>query len=207
MNLLTNLTKEQQLILVGLIFVIIAGLGVMVYRHFVTNGQDQVLIDAPQNELSQSDIQVVKQDKILVHISGAVKKEGVYRLEFGDRVMDAIELAGGITALADLSSLNLAEIVKDGQKIIVPGKQIMADRVSGNQGIRGSGTLSLNAKVNLNSATEKELQKIPGVGPSTAKKIIDYRTTNGPFTKLDDLMKVKGIGKGKYEKMKDKISI
>lgn len=207
LEMLKDLNREQQLILAGLIFVIITGIGVMAYRHFVANGSDQVLIDFPQHNFSYNDTQIVNQDKIIVHISGAIKKEGVYQLKYGDRVMDAIKLAGGATALADLSSLNLAEMLKDGQKVIVPAKQIVEARESGNSGIKGSATVSLNAKVNLNAANEKELQKIPGVGPSTAKKIIEYRSTNGPFTKPEDLMKVKGIRKGKYEKMKDSIIV
>jgi len=203
-----KLTREQQLILAGLIFVIIAGLGAMLYRHFVTNGQDQIIIDAPRSEFMQSEAQIVNQDNILVHISGAVKKEGVYQLKYGDRIMDAIKLAGGETALADLSSLNLAETVKDGQKVIVPVRPVIEQRLAGDQSINGSGkTSSNNTKVNINSASEKELQKIPGVGASTAKKIIEYRSANGPFSKTEDLMKVKGIGKGKFEKMKEKICI
>ncbi|MFA5839799.1 MAG: helix-hairpin-helix domain-containing protein [Candidatus Margulisiibacteriota bacterium] len=205
--MLRDLNREQQLLLAGLIFIIIAGFGVMLYRHYVSNGSSAILIDPPQNEIFQNNPPIINQDKLIVHISGAVRKEGVYKLNFGDRVMDVIRMAGGETALADLSSLNLAEMVKDGQKVVVPGKPCEISGGSGDPVIRKSGTLSLNARVNLNSANEKELQKIPGVGPSTAKKIIECRTANGPFTKPEDLMKVKGIGKGKFEKMKEKIMI
>ena len=198
--MLGDLSREQQLIILGLVLVVVTGLGVMAYRHFVAGGSDEIVIEEPQEKM-----QIEKVGKIIVHVAGAVKREGVYKLKFGDRIIDALELAGGATALANLSSINLAEKVKDGQKIMVPAKRIVTERRSGKPVIRRSGTSS--GKVNINLADEKGICKVRGIGPSTAKKIIKYRSANGPFSKIEDIMKVKGIGKGKFGKIKAQITI
>lgn len=200
--MINSLSREQQLIILGLVLVIVSGLGVMAYRHFAMGDSGEILMEEPQDKP-----QIVKAAEIVVHVAGAVKQEGVYKLNLGDRIIDALKLAGGATASANLSSINLAEKVKDGQKIVVPVKQKVVERVSGNQGIKGSGTSSVSAKININSADEKELCKIQGIGPKTAKKIVEYRTTNGPFSKIEDIMEISGIGKEKFEKMKEQITI
>ncbi|MEA3492852.1 MAG: helix-hairpin-helix domain-containing protein [Candidatus Margulisiibacteriota bacterium] len=192
-----NLTKEQQLIILGLVLIIISGLVVMGCRHFIPDKSEELVIEDPQ--------QTIEKPRIIIHISGAVQREGVYRLNAGDRVVDALNLAGGVSANSNLSSINLAEKVKDGQKIIVPAKQKVIVRGPGDLGIGGSGTFS--GKVSINAAGEKELCKIGGIGPSTAKRIIEYRSKNGPFSKIEDIMKVKRIGKGKFGKIKDEIII
>jgi competence protein ComEA len=205
--MLKDLSKEQLLIILGLILTILAGLAVMGYRNITNDDTGEIIINSPQDDPAH-----LKQEaKIVVHVAGAVKREGVYKLRYGDRIIDAIELAGGEKSNANLSLINLAEKVKDGQKITVPVKRIVVERRSGYPGIRGSGTFvaqeTAAEKVNLNSASEKELCKVKGIGPATAKKIIDFRTENGSFSKIEDIMKVKGIGKGKFGKIKDMIVI
>jgi len=192
-----NLTKEQQLILLGLIASIVVGLGVMAYRHFLGEPTSAIVIENPK--VVQPSV------KILVHISGAVRREGVYKLKFGDRLLDAIKEAGGVLPNADLSALNLAELAKDGEKIIVPVKQEVLERISGNPDTRISGTSQ--RKVNLNIADEKVLDSLPGVGPSTAKAIIEYRRTNGPFARIEQIMEIPRFGKSKFERIKDRITI
>ncbi len=187
--MLNNLTKEQQLIILGLVLVIVTGLIVMGYRHFIPDKSDEIVIEEPQ--------QAIGKPQIIIHISGAVKREGVYRLNAGDRVVDALNLAGGVSANAELSSINLAEKVKDGQKIIIPLKII---------NLKANGNAS-SGKISINRANEKELCKVSGIGASTAKKIIAYRSKNGPFSRIEDIMKVKRIGKGKFGKIKDEIII
>ncbi|MBU0671821.1 MAG: helix-hairpin-helix domain-containing protein [Candidatus Margulisbacteria bacterium] len=200
--MLLELTREQQLILLGLVLVIVSGLGVMAFRHFAADPANEILIEAPE---PQQNIPQLDTSKIIVHITGAVKHEGVYKLKLGDRLIDALALAGGATALADLSAINLAEKVKDGQKVNIPVKQITVERVSGHQNIgRSEGT---SGKISINAASEKDLCKVQGIGPTTAKKIIEYRSTNGPFPKIEDVMKVKSIGKSKFGKIKDQICI
>ena len=126
--MLKNLTREQALILLGFALVILTGIGVMAFRHiFPSSSLDEILITEPQINAPLAEI--------LVHISGAIKREGVYKLQAGDRLMEVIKLAGGALPEANLSAVNLAEEVKDGQKIIVPEKPKVIERVSGNPGI------------------------------------------------------------------------
>ena len=202
--MLEDLTREQQLMILGLVLLIVSGLAVTAYRRHFANGADEVIIQG----LSQpGDENPCRAAEIVVHVSGAVKREGVYRLKLGDRTLDALKLAGGAQPCADLSLLNLAEKVKDGQKIVVPAKvkPVVSVRISGDPVIRGSGMSS--GKVNINAAAESDLCKVRGIGPSTAKRIIEHRAANGPFSKIEDIMKVKSIGKGKFGKIKDQITI
>ena len=199
MNL--NLTKEQQLIILGLIASIVVGLGIMAFRHFA--GQSfggGIVIEKPKGGHS-----MIQTPTVMVHVSGAVGREGVYKLNSGDRLLDALELAGGALPNADLSAVNLAETVKDGERVIIPLKRIVIERASGNQDIRVLGT-SLR-KVNLNTADEKALDSLPGVGPATAKAIIEYRRTNGPFARIEQIMEIPRFGRAKFEKLKDRIAI
>jgi competence protein ComEA len=129
--MLAELSREQQMIILGLVFVVVAGLGVMAFRHFAADSSGEIVIEDPHPQ-EKMDI------GIIVHVAGAVEREGVYKLKLGDRIIDALELAGGATAPANLSSINLAEKVKDGQKIIVPVKRKVIERISGNPGIRKS---------------------------------------------------------------------
>jgi competence protein ComEA len=210
--MLNDLSKEQQLIILGIVGLIVAGLGVTAFRHFSADNNADIVIPGPVQEKATIGTST---GSVIVHVAGAVQQEGVYKLKFGDRIMDALNLAGGTLASADISSINLAEKVKDGEKITVPYAPASGSpdracrqagtRITGYPGNGGSGT-SLS-KVNLNSAGEKELCKIPGIGPSTAKRIIEYRSVNGPFSKIEDIMKVKGIGKGSFGKIKGKIRI
>src|SRR3989338_8193102 len=186
-----ELSKEQQLIILGLVSLIITGLSVMAFRHFFPAESSEIMIE--ESKLSSPIMDVAE---IIVHVSGAVNGEGVYKLKTGDRVIDAIEMAGGATSQADLPSVNLAEKVKDGQKVNIPVKVQSVERVSGNSGLRSLGTAP--GKININSASASELCKINGIGPGTAAKIIEYRSSNGSFSKIEDIMKVKTIGQGKF---------
>jgi competence protein ComEA len=202
--MLKELSREQQLILLGIIAVIASGLLVMFLRYFypavfnATKLEERISLPASSSLAST--------EALLVHISGAVKKEGVFLLQYGDRVFDAIKLAGGVEEDADISSLNLAAHLKDGDKLFIPVKPTFTAAISDNR-LSGKAGKKHTAKINLNTANEQELQGVPGVGPVTAQKIIDYRTTYGPFSQIEDVMKTKGIGKGKFEKMKDFIVI
>lgn len=163
------------------------------------------------NSLENEDI--IK-GEIIVHIIGEVKKEGIVSLKEGDRVIDAIRKAGGETKNADLSQVNLAYILSDGQKIYIPSKNEKIDTfvISSNESDIGESGENNNGgssdiKININTATESQLDTLPGVGPSTAMKIIEYRNTNGKFKKIEDIKEVKGIGEAKYEDLKNYITI
>jgi len=182
---------------------IVTGLGVMTFRYFSPGELSEVLIE---NTGPEGAVQAKEAGQLIVHVAGAVRREGVYKLKHGDRIIDALNLAGGATALANLSSINLAEKVKDGQRVIIPVKQILVERRSGELENRGSGNSS-GGKVNINSASEKELCKLKGIGKTTAERIVKYRAANGPFSKIEDITKVKRIGKSLLKKIKDEISI
>ncbi len=140
---------------------------------------------------------------IIVHIAGAVRNPGVYKLLEGSRVIDGIQAAGGALPSADLDKLNLAEYLEDGCKILVPEKSFSLDL-----SLKFKKTTSFNSsnnKININYASEKELEDLPGIGPSLAKRIVEYREKNGPFKSLKDLEKVKGIGEKKINQIKDLI--
>ncbi|MDI9636939.1 ComEA family DNA-binding protein [Kamptonema cortianum] len=129
--------------------------------------------------------------KILIHISGAVRQPGVVSLPVGARVLDAIQAAGGFDAGADQSRLNLAAVLTDGAKLDVP-----------QQGSAESETVTPGGPVSINSASQTELESLPGIGPTLATRIIEYRTVNGGFRSIEDLMQVKGIGQKLYDRIK-----
>ena len=149
--------------------------------------------------------------EVYVDVDGAVASPGVYRLQDGARVSQAIDAAGGLTAEADVTGLNRAAKVTDGQKIYVPtvGEQQAALAAGGADGgaAAASGTGASSGLVNINTASAAELQTLSGIGPSMAQSIIDERTQNGAFASVDDLMRVSGIGEKKLAKIKDCICV
>ena len=122
---------------------------------------------------------------LVIDVAGAVKRPGVYTVPSGDRVVDAVARAGGFTAHADRTTVNLAAPLVDGEQVVVAG--------AGAGGTGGSSPDS-GGPVSLNSATAEQLDALPGIGPVTAQKIIDYRTQHGPFTSVDGLDAIPGIG-------------
>ncbi len=157
-------------------------------------------------------------DVVVVDVGGAVASPQVVRLSAGARVDDAIQAAGGLAEDADTTSLNRASKIEDGAKVYVPraGETISAGMATAEAGVGATGTPGSAATstgtasgglVNINTATLEELDTLPGVGPSTAQAIIDDRTQNGPFSSIEDLMRVSGIGDKKFANMKSGITI
>lgn len=132
--------------------------------------------------------------KLTVHVAGAVRRPGLYRLTEGRRVADAVVRAGGATASADTAAINLAAPLADGMQVLVPS------RVAGAAGKAAAG------RVSLSSATVAELDELPGVGPVTAQKIVDYRAQHGGFRSVDDLDAIPGIGPARIEQLRDLVS-
>lgn len=153
-------------------------------------------------------------DVIYIHIVGEVRNQGVVTLNKGQRIMDAIEKAGGVTEEADLSKVNLAFVLSDGQKVRIPS---VNDEVSSSEEfvtasggynvVQGGSGGSVGVKVNINTASQTELETISGVGPSLAAKIINYREKNGKFRSIEELKNISGIGDAKFEGMKDFVEI
>lgn len=149
-----------------------------------------------------------KDGKIGVYISGEVKNEGVYYLNKDSRIVSLIDIAGGLTSNADVSKINPAQKLNDSDKIIIPSKKEESSDIedtSEEVDIENESS-SMGSKVNINTATKEELTSLNGIGDATAEKIINYRKTN-PFKEIEDLLNVQGIGKSKFENIKDDICI
>jgi competence protein ComEA len=139
-----------------------------------------------------------------VHVSGAVNREGLYKLNKGDRLVDLLRLSG-VDARADLDGINLAELLSDGQKVIIPKKA--SNIASGDQAPEKNLSQKGIKIVNINSADEKGFDSLPGIGPVMAKKIVDHRSENGRFSNIEELKEVPGISVKKLEKLKKYISV
>ncbi len=138
-------------------------------------------------------------NRLFVDVVGAVRRPGLYRLPDGSRVADAVSRAGGATRRADLSLVNLAAPLADGLQVVVPRRQ------SGSAGAAGGSTTPAGP-VHLNTATLEQLDALPGVGPVTAQKILDYRQKNGAFTSVDDLDAIPGIGPARLDTLRDLVA-
>ena len=138
--------------------------------------------------------------QLLIDVSGAVHRPGVYKLPTGSRVNDALIEAGGATGKADLTLINRAATLTDGQQVLVPEKVSAASAAVASS---GSTATAAAAPIHLNNATAEQLDELPGVGPATAQRIVDYRTANGPFKSVDELDLVSGIGPAKLAELRD----
>ena len=215
----------------GVILFLLAGAAAMVFMpsdshdiahnisHDSQQDNTQKNITATQESIPQKESHEAMQQKLsalspkvwYVYVTGAVKKPGVYSLPENSRVFKAIEAAGGFKPNADETSLNLAEFLTDSIHIHIPVKG--QQNVQPSQNVRIPGLQSQtsinanNALININTASAQELERIKGVGPAIAKRIIDYRNSHGSFTKPEDLMKVKGIGNATFAKIRPQITI
>jgi len=149
-----------------------------------------------------------KETKIFIDIKGAVKHPNVYEMSSSNRVIDALNKSE-VLKDADLSQLNLSEKLVDQKLIYVPKKGENSMKINSQQSTLNSSDVKINTNqpLNLNSATEEQLKNIPGIGPSKAKEILNYREQNHGFNSIDDLMKIKGFGKKTFEKLKEHFTI
>ena len=185
-------------------------IGVAVLFFWFYGAEEDIVVDGMSDYAGNSETTEYNENpgaKMYVDVSGAVVNPGVYEVGSQTRLFQVIEMAGGLTENADVDSLNRAEIVYDGQKIIVGilgEPSAAASESSGSQSAQSGIT---NGKVNLNLAGSATLQTIPGIGPSKADRIIDYRNTNGRFRKIEDIMNITGIGEKTFESIKDYITV
>ena len=151
---------------------------------------------------------------IAVHVIGAVPRPGLYEFPEGARVQNAIDAAGGLLAEADENAMNLAAILVDGEQLDVPYKSgsesstassTSNDLPTSNSDSVEDGTANSDL-ININTATLEELDSLPGIGPTTAQKVLDYRDANGPFSVIEDIMNVSGIGPATFGDIKDLIT-
>ena len=189
-------------------------LGFSVYSWWSKTAPPQPEAPSPGAEVAEASRK--SRGEIVVYVSGLVEHPGVIKLPAGSRALDAVNAAGGLLFGAEVSKLNLAQPLRDGIQVHVPGipavkndglsSHYQIDAGPGKKPSSPSGSVTPSDKININTATAAELDKLPGVGPAMAKRIVEWRQANGPFQSGEDLKQVKGIGDAKYQKLKDKIS-
>lgn len=205
--MLDKIKNKKLIIIISIIFVII------LFVFFNNNKDDEVeIIEQIENKVDVN----IEEDKdvkqIIVHITGCIKKQGVVEINEGARIIDVIEAAGGVTEEADITKVNLAYIVKDAQKIYIPsiydkedteyitlnnGENVIVEDKYGGE----------SDMVNINTATQTELESLSGIGPSIALKIINYREEHGKFKSIEEIKEVPGIGDAKFNSIKDMIEV
>lgn len=211
--------NNKKILIIGVICMIVVIGGFSYY--FLQNMSQEELIDFESLEVNeevfvQNEV-IGKVNQIVVHISGQVVNPGVISLDENSRIIDAINIAGGLTSKADISKVNLAYVLEDAQKIYIPSIDDKEEEMyilegSGDTEIVSSSGSIENKKeeklmVNINTANAIELAQLPGIGNSTALKIINYRNENGKFNTIDDIKNVSGIGESKFNKIKDSIFV
>lgn len=211
-----NLNLKQKKIILIIILVIAL---ITYYYLYTKNNTEEINNENLEITNNETQEESKEEEKIVVHITGAVNKEGIVELQEGARIADAIEKAGGAKENADIKNINLATVLEDGMKVHIPtieetkanSENINVENNASSQIATETTNITSNiktqGKININTATEEELDTLPGIGPSTAAKIIDYRKENGKFKNIEEIKEVSGIGDAKYEKIKELIII
>lgn len=206
-----NFSNQEKITLILLLIVIIIGGGIILYKNI--NSEDNFTINRASNISEDNPKIQIEIPSVIVHITGAVKNPGVYQLSSTDRIIDAVKIAGGETEEANLDLINLAALLKDGQKIIVPYQIYNETGEEDNRNIYNniekgySSSDSTSRKININIADTIILQTLPGIGLVLSERIIEYRNKNGLFGVIDDVKNVSGIAEKKYEGIKDLICV
>lgn len=234
---MSRLTRAEAAALALVVALTAAWGGLLVWRHFVTS---RAALAGPGSAGSHGPPGASLADPgeqgqttegpppLVVHVAGAVKAPGVYRLDAGSRVIDAVNTAGGAADGAALDWLNLASKLADGQKVYVPSKKEVGGGQgtaaspgragtgagSGGGGLAGggpsgggpSGGALIGGKVSLNLADQLALESLPGIGPALAQRIIAYRASHGAFQSIEELRNVSGIGERKFAEVKDLVT-
>jgi competence protein ComEA len=152
--------------------------------------------------LEEVEVAPARRPVLVVHVVGEVRRPGLYRLRDGARIADAVHRAGGARSGANLAGVNLAAPLVDGIQILVPSRAVLVPPSAA----AGAGGSATGGTISLSSATIEELDELPGVGPITAQKIVDYRTEHGPFGSVDDLDAVPGIGPARLEQLRELVT-
>ena len=223
-----ELNKKTKIIIIAILVVLLGAIIYYVYgRETPENNKNAIIpyedetIQNKENNVSEDKSEENSTEKIIIYIAGAIKKEGVYELEEGSRISDAIEQAEGLKEEADITNINLAYKLEDGMKIRIPTQtennekyinKISEDYITKNSGLETENIIEDTSKekeekIDINKATQEELETLSGIGPSTANKIVQYRKDNGNFKSIEDIKNVNGIGESKYNEIKEKIIV
>lgn len=210
-----RIRKKEKIIGIGILVTLLVVIGGFYYYinrpKPLTNEEieDMFVEESTQDKEVKTQEKVTQTESIVVEIKGEVKNPEVYTLKKGSIVKKLIEEAGGLTEKGDTSAINLAKELQNHECIVVGNiddKSVQAQSVSVS-GTGGQSTSKTDGKINLNSATEAELDTLPGVGKVMAGKIIEYREKNGGFKDIEELKNIDRVGEATFEKLKDKISI
>ena len=222
-----DLDKKQKIVVIA-ILVIIAGAIIYYvygndeeqYKNEILPYEENIIENTIEKTKTAEMLEAEKEEEIIIYIAGEVNKEGVYSLPEGSRIADAIEQAEGLTEDAYTEDINLAYKLEDGMKIKIPNKSetqkqleeqnanIEDSYITTESGASIQETQTKTSqKVNINTASQQELETLTGVGPSIASKIVEYRKQNGLFKTIDDIKNVSGIGDNKFESFKDEICV
>ena len=182
-----------------LMIILLAAVGGTYYGLY--SEEQAVVLDAAATAESS-----LPKQEITVYVTGAVNKPGLVKVPEGARAADAVNACGGLLPTADGEKINMAQSLKDGQQLKVPEKTGTNSKTDSGKRDKTKAADS-GEKVNINTADEKALDTLPGVGPAMAKRIIEYRESEGAFQSIEDIKKIRGIGEAKFAKMKDKICI
>ena len=223
---MNNLNKNQKIAIVIITIVAIGSIYFLLYtkeNNEISDIQNNEIETIDNKDLTNKSETEEQKETIKIHISGAVNKEGLIELEENSLINDAIEKAGGLKENAYIDDINLAFPLEDGMKIYIPNinekqqteqqensQNSYISKDSGTYTINNTNTLQSNTKtekININTANQSELESLPGIGPSTATKIINYRNENGKFKSIEDLKEVSGIGESKFNKIKELICV
>ncbi len=207
-----NFSNQEKITIILLLVLIIIGVGIVLNKSI--NREDNFIVNSASDITENNPAMQIEAPSVIIHIAGAVKNPGVYQLKPTDRIVDAVKIAGGATEEANLDLINLAALIKDGQKIIVPykiyndaGKEINTNRYNNEASVYSSSAASTSSKININTANATILQTLSGIGPVLSERIIEYRNQNGLFGVIDDIKDVSGIGEKKFEGIKDLICV
>ena len=195
--------RRTQIVILVLLAAILFGAGVKYAgRNQMAENGIAIVESGNNNEDPESN------EKVYVHITGAVEKPGLYCFTHGTRLNDAVSSAKPLPE-ADLEKLNLASIIKDEERIVVPERDLFHIKgdVEQEGGISPGTSPGGVSKININTATAKELETLPGIGPAYADRIINYRETNGIFSSVEKLQEISGIGPKTYDKLKDLVAV
>lgn len=193
------LDKQRKGVLILIVLILAGGLIFRLYERLTPPPGGIVVKD--EEELKSRE--KLSPTVIYVQVCGAVKSPGVYRVQKGARLFEVVSMAGGLSPDADSRKVNLARVVEDGEKVYIPRVGEVIDSPSA----KVSDSQKTDSKlINVNQATLEELEKLPGIGRTIAKRIVEYREKNGPFKGPSDLLKVKGIGEKKLEKIRGMIT-
>jgi competence protein ComEA len=193
---LAALSRRELIGLVGVTAVALAGAGLWYARSL----PQPVAIRQRPAPATPASLASATPALLFVHVAGRVRRPGVYEFHPGDRVIDAVQAAGGPRKGADLDALNLAALLTDGEQVLVPS------RTPGGT-VPGGGTATTPGLVNVNTASEADLESLPGIGPVLAQRIVDYRTEHGPFASVDGLLDVSGIGPATLDDFRDLVTV